>query len=112
MPANGNQVVDIEGMKAAQPYFEEAVSDVNHAYTSMSGQRDTLRANWTGEASGIFLNAMQIWLDDCEIVRRQLTLILEKLQANTHINVNTHDETRDAAQQVSASMSASPLPGF
>ncbi|MFC5219725.1 WXG100 family type VII secretion target [Streptomyces coerulescens] len=113
MPANGNNVVDVEGMRAAQPYFEEAVSDVGNAHASMEGQIQTLIANWTGESRDIYVRAMNDWLTDCALIRSKLEVILEKLRENTGINSNTHEATLDAAIKIDQTM-AQPgiLPGF
>ena len=54
---------------------------------------------------------MDTWLQDFATVRRQLSLMLEKLQANTGGYDKTHQSTTDAASQLRKSM-ASPLPGF
>jgi uncharacterized protein YukE len=84
-------------MKAAQGHFQNALEQVNTAYTNMSEQQGTLAANWTGEASSSFGRALTTWLDDLGIVRSQLILILEKLAANTGVYTNTNEGSSQMA---------------
>ncbi|MFJ6837877.1 WXG100 family type VII secretion target [Streptomyces sp. NPDC091209] len=103
--------VSLAGMKSAQGDFQNALDEVNSSYTQMTSQIDTLRASWTGDASSTFQGAMDTWLQDFATVRSQLSLMFEKLQANTGGYTNTHQATTDAAAQVKQGMAQS-LPGF
>lgn len=103
--------VSLAGMKSAQGDFQNALDEVNGSYTQMASQIDTLRGSWTGDASSTFQSAMDTWLQDFSTVRSQLSLMLEKLQANTGGYTNTHQATTDAAAQVKQSMGQG-LPGF
>ncbi|MEV7325856.1 WXG100 family type VII secretion target [Streptomyces sp. NPDC093970] len=102
--------VSLEGMKAAQGDFQNALDEANSSYSSMAGQIDALRASWTGDASSTFQSAMDTWLQDFATVRSQLSLMFEKLQANTGGYADTHQTTTDAAAQVRQGMAG--LPGF
>ncbi|MCY0960241.1 MULTISPECIES: WXG100 family type VII secretion target [unclassified Streptomyces] len=103
--------VSIAGMRSAAGSFQSALEDANSTYTQMQGQIDALRGSWSGDASSTFQGAMDTWLQDFASVRQQLSLMLEKLQANTGSYKTTHQATTDAANQLHKSM-VTPLPGF
>ncbi|WP_217553126.1 WXG100 family type VII secretion target [Streptomyces sp. GbtcB6] len=111
MAANTNTSVDTSGMRTAQGSFQTALDEVNGTYTQMQSQIEALRSSWTGDASTTFQSAMDTWLTDFGTVKQQLELMLQKLQANTGSYDTTHQNTTDAASQLSKTMSA-PLPGF
>ncbi|GAA4794595.1 WXG100 family type VII secretion target [Streptomyces ziwulingensis] len=111
MAANTNTSVDISGMLAAQSSFETAVGDADSSYTSMQSQIDALRSSWSGDAANTYQIAMDNWLADFNTVRTQLSLMLQKLQANTGTYDTTHQGTSDTATVLAKTMS-DPLPGF
>ncbi|MFD7677881.1 MULTISPECIES: WXG100 family type VII secretion target [unclassified Streptomyces] len=111
MAGNTEASVDIAGMKLAQGSFQTAVDEANGSYTQMESQIDALRASWTGDAASTYQGAMDTWLQDFATVRSQLTLMLEKLQANTGDYTVTHQSTTDTASTLHKNMTQ-PLPGF
>jgi len=60
----GQTSVDVQGMTAAQANFQNALDQVNTAYSNMTEQQSTLAANWTGETAATFGNALNQWLED------------------------------------------------
>jgi|SRR5579871_516030 len=102
--------VDIAGMTAAQAAFQNALDQVNTAYSNMSEQQATLASNWTGETASAFGAALDQWLQDFNVVKVQLTRILETLSANTGV----YARTDEGSQQMAASFSGglSGLPGL
>lgn len=103
--------VDIAGMKAAQPHFEQALSEVGAAHSNMQDQATTLESSWTGDAARPFIGALNAWLEDCEQVRQALQMVTDKLEANTHSYQNVHTDTSDVAAHMQQAMSAG-LPGL
>ncbi|WP_405746019.1 WXG100 family type VII secretion target [Streptomyces sp. NBC_01525] len=106
--------VELEGMKRAQGSFQTALDHASGSYTQMDGQIQGLRASWTGQAANIYQNAMQEWLNDFNVVNQQLGLMLEKLQENTGVYANTHEQTQQEAGQAARLISSghAGLPGF
>lgn len=101
--------VDIEGMKLAQPNFQNAVDQINTAYTAMESQQEELAASWTGETSTAFGQALAQWLSDFGVVRTQLQRILELLSTNTGIYANVNEEATNEAMKTGKFQG---LPGF
>ncbi|WP_328473516.1 WXG100 family type VII secretion target [Streptomyces sp. NBC_00448] len=106
--------VELQGMTAAQGTFQTALDDGATSYAQMAGQIDGLRGSWTGDASTIYGNAMQAWLDDFNKVNQALRTMLEKLQQNTQVYANTHEETQQTANTVAQNIASgvTSLPGF
>jgi WXG100 family type VII secretion target len=102
--------VDIQGMTAAQANFQNALDQVNTAYSDMSEQQSTLRANWYGETASSFGVALDQWLQDFNTVKVQLTNILDALSANTGVYANTNEGSQQMALSFSSGMSG--LPGL
>lgn len=111
MAANTNTSVDTSGMRSAQDSFQTALTEVKGSYTQMESQIETLRGQWSGEASTGYLSAMETWLRDFDTVQRNLALMLQKLQDSIISYDSTHHTTSDVSSQLQKSMSA-PLPGF
>ncbi|MFD7917711.1 WXG100 family type VII secretion target [Streptomyces sp. NPDC059740] len=111
MAGNGQQNVDIAGMRAAQPHFETALNETSQVYTNMSDQASTLEASWTGDAAKSFTQALNQWLENCNIVKQQLQIVTDKLAANTGSYQNVHANTSDAAAELNSAIAAG-LPGF
>ncbi|MET9530446.1 MULTISPECIES: WXG100 family type VII secretion target [unclassified Streptomyces] len=111
MAGNGQQNVDIAGMRAAQPHFENAVSETTQAYNNMHDQSITLESGWKGDAAVSFSNALNQWLENCNIVRQQLQNVTDKLAANTGSYQNVHSSTHDEATSLNSAIGAG-LPGF
>ncbi len=111
-PGSGTSV-DIHAMTIAQGDFQNALDQVNTAYSDMDEQRGTLAANWTGEASSIFGGALQSWLDDFSTVKNQLTTILETLSANTGVYARTHEGSQQVASSFKSGLGdLTGLPGL
>jgi WXG100 family type VII secretion target len=108
---NGQTNVDIQGMLAALPNFETALGDISTAYNGMSEQAQILEGNWTGDAAQSFIPALNQWLENCNVVKQQLQVVYEKLEANTGHYEQVHSETVDAATAVRQAMAAG-LPGM
>ncbi|MEW2520813.1 WXG100 family type VII secretion target [Actinacidiphila alni] len=106
--------VELQGMTAAQGTFQTALDHGATSYAQMAGQIEGLSASWTGDASSIYSGAMQAWLDDFNKVNQALRTMLEKLQQNTHVYANTHEETQQTAHQVAQNIASgvTALPGF
>ena len=99
--------VTVSGMQAAQGNFQNALDQMNTSYNQMDEQRSTLAANWTGESSSLFGQALGTWLDDLNAVRTQLNNVLTQLETNTGIYNRTND-----MQNQTASSFAKGLPGL
>jgi WXG100 family type VII secretion target len=84
-------------MTLAQGDFQTALDNVNTAYSDMSTEQSTLQSNWTGEAASSFGTALNLWLDDLNAVRNQLSIMLEKLSSHTGIYANTHEQSNEMA---------------
>jgi WXG100 family type VII secretion target len=105
--------VDIHAMVAAQGDFQTALDQVNTAYADMDEQRGMLAAHWSGEASSIFGGALQNWLDDFNVVRGQLSGLLETLSANTGVYARTHEGSQQVANSFAHGLGNMPgLPGL
>lgn len=111
MAGNAQTNVDIQGMLAALPNFEAALSDTTTTYNGISEQAQVLESSWTGEAAQAFIPALNSWLENFAIVQQQLKLVYEKLEANTGHYEQVHSNTVDAATAVKQAMAAG-LPGF
>ncbi|MFE7117559.1 WXG100 family type VII secretion target [Streptomyces sp. NPDC057654] len=111
MAGNGQQNVDITGMRAAQPHFENALSETSQSYSNMQEQAATLEGGWTGDAARSFTNALNQWLENCNIVKQQLQAVTDKLAANTGSYQNVHSTTQDEASTLNSAIGAG-LPGF
>jgi len=96
--------VDIAGMQSAQGNFQSALDQVNTAYTDMTEQQSTLAANWTGEASSSFGNALSNYLEDLNTVKVQLSNILETLSHNTGVYANTTEGSSQLASAFSSGL--------
>jgi WXG100 family type VII secretion target len=104
--------VDIQGMRGAQQNFQQALDNVNTAYTNMTEQQSTLAANWTGETASTFGQALNQWLEDFSTVRTQLTRILEALSQNTGVYANTNEQSQQMAGSFQSGMSGVQGLGF
>ncbi len=103
--------VDIAGMQAAQPHFETALSETARVYNSMSDQAQVLEGSWTGDSARTFISALNQWLENCNIVKQQLQVVTDKLEANTGNYQRVHTEASDQSTILQQAMSAG-LPGF
>lgn len=111
MAQQGMKQVNIDGMKAAMPHFETALSETSRVYSNMSEQAQTLGASWTGDAAKGFIGALNAWLANCNTVRQQLQIVTENLEQNTGGYVQTHTSTTDSAAAIQQAIGAG-LPGF
>src|ERR1700736_4647051 len=78
-PMAGDTSVDVQGMVLAQGNFQNALDQVNTAYSNMSEQQSMLMSNWTGEAASSFGQALPQYLDALQIVRTHLSTMTETL---------------------------------
>jgi WXG100 family type VII secretion target len=92
-------------MVAAQGNFQNALDQVNTAYSDMSEQASTLAANWAGETASKFGIALTQWLDDFGIVQQQLSTILQTLSSNTGVYANTNQGSQEMADSFANGMS-------
>jgi WXG100 family type VII secretion target len=102
--SGGITSVSVQGMITAQGHFQNAVDTCNTAYNNMSEQQATLAANWTGEASSAFGQALNQYLEDLGNVRTQLSTMLETLSANTGVYSNTSEQSTDLANAFSTGL--------
>ena len=109
--AGDQTTVDIDGMRAAQPHFEQALSETSTAFQSMEDQRMTLASSWQGDAAMGFAQALDAWLQNCNVVKQQLSIVTEKLAQNTGGYTQVHQNTQDAATVLRNAVSGG-LPGF
>ncbi|WP_329457202.1 WXG100 family type VII secretion target [Streptomyces sp. NBC_01497] len=107
-----NTAVDLDGMKAAQGTFQTALDETTSSYSQMDGQIEGLRSSWTGQASTIYGSAMEKWLEDFNVVNNALRTMLEKLQSNTGVYANTHEDTQQQANQVQQLISSGNFSGL
>jgi|SRR5579875_3488763 WXG100 family type VII secretion target len=105
--SSGHTSVDTSGMKLALNDFENALQQVNTAYSDMSEQQSTLAANWTGEAASTFGQALTQYLEDLSKVQSALRTMTETLEQNTGVYVNTNEGSSQLAQ-----VFATGLPGL
>jgi ESAT-6 family protein len=110
--ANNNTSVSLDGMKAAQGTFQTALDESTSSYSQMDGQIEGLRSSWTGQAASIYGSAMEKWLEDFNVVNNALRTMLEKLQANTGVYANTHEDTQQQANQVQQLISSGNFSGL
>ncbi|MFF4490849.1 WXG100 family type VII secretion target [Streptomyces sp. NPDC001544] len=103
--------VDVEGMRAALPHFEQALTETGSAFTNMQSQVNTLESTWKGDAGSTFLNALNTWLENCDTVKKQLQIVTEKLESLTGEYGRVHTSTTDAATSLQQAIGAG-LPGF
>jgi WXG100 family type VII secretion target len=109
---NAQTSVDVAGMTAAQSNFQSALDQVNTAYTDMTEQQSTLAANWTGETSSTFGQALASWLEDMSVVQSNLSTILEALSSNTGVYANTNEQSTQMANSFKTGMSGVQGLGF
>ena len=89
--------VDIQGMTQAQQDFQQALDEINSVYNAMSQERDTLAANWAGEASSAFGQALGTWLDDLFAVQQELIIMTESLSIHTGVYANATETSNEVA---------------
>ena len=63
-PSGGFASVDVLGMSQAQNVMQEIYGQLNSAMQSMTEQQSTLAANWSGEASTSFGQALSNFIED------------------------------------------------
>jgi WXG100 family type VII secretion target len=100
--------VDVQGMIAAQGHFQNALDQVNTAYTQMAEQQSMLQANWIGETASAFGMALSQWLDDLSVVRAQLGGMVESLSQNTNVYANTNEGSQEMATSFANGLSGVP----
>jgi WXG100 family type VII secretion target len=106
--------VDIRGMVQAQQDFQQALDQINTIYSSMDEERDTLAANWVGEAASAFGQALGNWIDDLYYIQQELIIMTETLSTHTGIYADateTSTQTADAFQQGLSGLEGLPVPG-
>lgn len=89
--------VDTEGMMRASQRFQDALDGVNTVLRDMDEQRQTLMANWSGETSSAFGNALDTWLDQFTDVQKQLVNVMAALGKTTNVYANTNEQSQDVA---------------
>jgi WXG100 family type VII secretion target len=97
-PTSGFASVDVLGMSQAQNVMQEIYGQLNSAMQSMTEQQSTLAANWSGEASTSFGQALNNFIEDFNKINGALVGMMEALSQNTHIYVNTNDTSTQMAQ--------------
>jgi WXG100 family type VII secretion target len=103
--------VDVDGMRAALPHFEQALTETGSALTNMQSQATTLEGGWTGDAASAFIGALNAWLENCATVKKQLQIVTDKLETLTGAYHQVHTSTTDSASSLRQAISAG-LPGF
>lgn len=103
--------VDVAGMRAALPHFEQALTETGSAFTNMQSQATTLEGGWKGDAASTFISALNTWLENCDTVKKQLQIVTDKLEAQTGTYDRVHTSTTDSASSLQQAISAG-LPGF
>lgn len=103
--------VDIQGMIAARGTFQTALESSQSSYSQMDGQIMGLQGSWQGDASNVYHQAMQEWLNDFTKVNSALQQMLEQLVSNTTVYDGVHTNTNDTASRVASAM-GSGLPNF
>ena len=97
-PTNGFASVDVMGMAQAQNVMQEIYGQLNSAMQNMSEQQSTLAANWSGEASTSFGQALENFIGDFGKINNALVGMMEALSQNTNIYVNTNATSTQMAQ--------------
>jgi WXG100 family type VII secretion target len=97
--------VNIPGMVAAQGNFQNALDQVNTAFSNMQEQQSTLAANWTGDTASTFGQALEQWLSDMNTVKTQLSNMTETLSTNTGVYTNTNEGSQQMAASFTSGMS-------
>ncbi len=106
--------VDIKGMVQAQQDFQQALDQINTIYSSMDEERDTLAANWAGEAASAFGQALGNWIDDLYAIQQELIIMTETLSIHTGIYADATETSTQAAnafQQGLPGLEGLPVPG-
>ncbi|MCX4428688.1 WXG100 family type VII secretion target [Streptomyces mirabilis] len=103
--------VDVAGMRAALPHFEQALAETASAFTNMQSQATTLESSWKGDAGSTFISALNTWLEHCDLVKKELQTVTEKLEATTGSYDRVHTSTADSARALQQAVGAG-LPGF
>ncbi|MGW1561914.1 WXG100 family type VII secretion target [Streptomyces sp. NPDC002144] len=102
--------VDVEGMRAALPHFEQALTETASAFTNMQNQATTLESTWKGDAGSTFVSALNAWLENGNTVKKQLQIVTEKLESLTGEYGRVHTSTTDSAASLQQAIGAG-LPG-
>ncbi|MEU8718386.1 WXG100 family type VII secretion target [Streptomyces sp. NPDC048663] len=103
--------VDVEGMRAALPHFEQALTETASAFSNMQTQASTLESSWHGDARTVFISALNNWLENCDTVKKQLQIVTDKLESLTGAYGTVHANTTDSASTLQQAIAAG-LPGF
>jgi WXG100 family type VII secretion target len=97
-PTSGFASVDVMGMAQAQNVMQEIYGQLNSAMQNMTEQQSTLAANWSGEASTSFGQALENFIGDFGKINNALVGMMEALSQNTNIYVNTNATSTQMAQ--------------
>ena len=97
-PSGGFVATDVMGMSTAQQTMQSIYGDLNGAVQALGEQQSTLAANWSGEASTAFGQALNNFIEDFNKINSALVGMMEALAQNTHIYVNTNDTSTQMAQ--------------
>ncbi|MGY1495162.1 WXG100 family type VII secretion target [Streptomyces sp. QTS52] len=112
----GETAVSVEGMIRASNTFEGARDTAIRSYTAMYDQVSTLTANWSGDASSVYGNALQSWLSNFRTVITALENMQHSLDTNAAMYAQTHEITQEEAASLAAELAEPPalsgLPGF
>src|SRR5215472_3822920 len=95
---NGQISTDIERMQTAEPIFQTALDALNTAFSDMNTQQETLQANWQGESASTFGQALTAYVNDLGLVRNSLITLMQTMSQNTHIYVNTQENSQQVVQ--------------
>jgi WXG100 family type VII secretion target len=107
----GSISTDVIAMGNAQNKMQEIYGELNSAVNSLGEQQSTLAANWSGEASSQFGQALTNFMEDFGRINSALVSMMETLGQNTHIYVNTNDTSTAMAQAFTNTTSGMLTPG-
>ncbi|MCD0484105.1 WXG100 family type VII secretion target [Streptacidiphilus sp. ASG 303] len=117
--SSANTQVDLAGLGGATQDFENAHAEIVRTSTQMTSQIQALRSIWTGDASSIYLSAMEKWCESFNAIAADLESLTGNVNQTKALYSRVHSNTEDAAQAVMQTMAATPtipripaLPGF
>jgi WXG100 family type VII secretion target len=95
---SGFAATDVQGMAQAQEAMQTIHGQLGGALQALTEQQATLAANWSGEASSTFGQALANFIQDFETINNALVNMMETMSQNTNIYVNTNDASTAVAQ--------------
>jgi WXG100 family type VII secretion target len=100
--------VTLEGMRAAQSDFQNAIQNVTQEANKVDGINLSLNSSWRGSAASTYQAGLNEWLTNFLKARSALNAMFEKLQQTTGDYTSTHSDTSDQASKSHAELSAAP----